>query len=76
MSQEQEKLRKKKKNIFKGICEQFAYTSPTILIPICKLWNSQTIRIHICTKVGSANLFLFLFAGTKHNLLNTALETT
>ena len=37
----------------------------TLPIPICKFGNSQTIPIPICTEVGSANLFLFLFAGKK-----------
>ena len=34
-----------------------------IPIPIPKFLDSQTIPIPICTKVGSANIFLFLFAG-------------
>ena len=56
-------LRKKKKF---GIRELFANTSHLtniIPIPIRKFWNSQTIPIPIHTEVGSANLFLFLFAG-------------
>ena len=54
-----------KKNI-SGIREQFANTSHLtniIPIPIRKFWDSQTIPIPIRTEVGSANLFLFLFAG-------------
>ena len=53
-------------NQISGICELFANTfHPTnnIPIPISKFWNSQTIPIPICTEVGFANLFLFLFAG-------------
>ena len=34
-----------------------------IPIPICKFLDSQIIPIPISTEVGSANLFLFLFAG-------------
>ena len=34
-----------------------------IPIPIHKFRDSQTIPIPICTEVGSANLFLFQFAG-------------
>ena len=34
-----------------------------IPIPICKFWDSWTIPIPFCIEVGSANLFLFLFAG-------------
>ena len=54
------------KKIISGIREQFANTSHLtniIPIPIRKFWNSQTIPIPIRTEVGSANLFLFLFAG-------------
>ena len=49
-----------------SICEYSSNTSRltnTISIPICKLWNLQTIHIPICTEAGFANLFLFLFAG-------------
>ena len=49
-----------------SICELFANTSHLtniIPIPIYKFWNSQTIPIQICTEIGSANLFLFPFAG-------------
>ena len=54
-------LRKKK---ISGICELFANTFHlTNIIPIRKFWNSRTIPIPIRTEVGSANLFLFLFAG-------------
>ena len=35
----------------------------TNIIPIHRFWNSRTIPIPICTEIGSANLFLFLFAG-------------
>ena len=40
-----------------------SYLTKIIPIPISKFWNSQTIPIPICTEVGFANLFLFLFAG-------------
>ena len=61
-----------------GICELFANTSHVtniIPIPIRKFWNSQTIPIPICTEIGSANLFLFLFAGkiTFHLSLHSVL---
>ena len=49
-----------------GICELFANTSHLtniISFPIRKFWNSLTFPIPIRTKVGSVNLFLFLFAG-------------
>ena len=42
---------------------KYSHLTNIIPIPICKFWNSWTIPISICTKVGSANLFLFLFAG-------------
>ena len=34
-----------------------------IPIPICMSWDSRTTPIPIPTEVGSANLFIFLFAG-------------
>ena len=66
-SQEKEiiKIKYDRKNI-SGIHELFANTSHLtniIPIPIRKFWNSRTIPIPIRTEVGSANLFLFLFAG-------------
>ena len=66
-SQEKEFFRKKmEKKYFSGIREEFANTSHRtniIRIPIRKFYNSLTIPIPICTENGSANLFLFLFAG-------------
>ena len=56
----------KGKKYISGIREYFANTSNLtniIPIPICKFLISQTIPIPIRTEVGSANLFLFLFAG-------------
>ena len=44
------------------------YFNLTNIIPISinKFWDSQTIPIPIRTEVGSAKLFLFLFAGEKN----------
>ena len=55
-----------RKKWLSGIRELFSNTSHPmniIPIPIRKFWNSQTIPIPIGTEVGSAKLFLFLFAG-------------
>ena len=43
-----------------------------IPIPIHTFWNSRIIPIPNRTEIGSANVFLFLFAGGKKYLLITA----
>ena len=62
LSQETNMRERREPNIL-NICEYFTNTSClTNTIPIPKFWTLQTIPVPICTEVGSANLFLILFA--------------
>ena len=65
-----ERVEKIVKLFLKFLKNNFCQTN-TISFHISKFWNSQTNRI--CTKVISASLFLFLFAGKKCYLLNNGM---
>ena len=65
-------LRKKSILCFHELFANTSHLTNNIPIPIRKFWNSRTIPIPMRKEVGSANLFLILFAGKNYYSLITA----